>query len=59
MTSQDVSAGLLKSKVMYLPLFILGILALNVFEGVQYVQWDHEKGPVVRRAPSTAAQPQS
>lgn len=39
--------------------FILGVLTLKVFEGEQYVQWDHEKGPVVRRGPSTAVQLQS
>jgi hypothetical protein len=39
--------------------FILDVLALKVFEGAQYVQWDNEKGPVVRYGPSTAVQPQS
>ena len=39
--------------------FILGVLTLRVFEGVQYVQWDNEKGQLVRRGPSTAVQLQS
>jgi hypothetical protein len=37
---------------------IPGILVLKVIEGVQYVQWDSEKGQVVKRGPSTAVQPQ-
>lgn len=38
---------------------ILGVLELKVIAGVQYVQWDDEKGPVMKRGPSTTVQPQS
>jgi hypothetical protein len=38
---------------------IPGVLALKFIKGVQYIQWDNEKGSVVKRGPSTAVQLQS
>jgi hypothetical protein len=57
--NQDVRFASFKSKVKNELILLARVLALTGFEGVKYIQWDHEKGSVMKYAPPDPVQQNS